>query len=765
MREGTGTARFINSIQAVAARGYFPAMVFAALTLAAVIAITPFFFRYRTSEPGFDNRTGMIVSHDMARHFAQAELFHKTLKSGVAYPRWFGEANYGYGIPFTNFYPPGFYFLLSAFYEFIGDWANAMMAVSFLLFIASGIAFYALARLFTGRLASAAASLLYLLFPYHMLNLYWRGAMGELMAFVFIPLTIYFAYKIVTESRARHYAGLGLCYGLYMISHIPTSYLYSYALVFYAVAWAIMSRDIRIAIRIGMGMALGLMVSAIYWLPAVLESKYAQEVVSSIAPYRTSYLTLIESSDQFDRTINALFVLLALTLILVIVFLNKVSRQTNTNGEGAESNERRAKGSLATQMKLWMMIGAGAAFMSTSFSTPISNLIPRIEIATPAWRWLTVSSPFTSLLVGLALERMTEQLRMTQRKLWSWRATIIALTVGNILFTAGAVIVQTFDHGPQWVEKDFTSLSLNPKDATPLAEMPDTPRVVIEPKGEVLQIEKWDPQYRRIRLVLDQPGAVRLRTYYFPGWRARIDGRDAQMSKDKDGAIQIALPAGLHTLEAYFGTTPPRTFGTIFTAIGFFMVLGLAGADYLTDWRKKKAITAIGKKSELAEAATGELVLLDESDHPQQGDVEAQSRGVTNFLTEHWRKIAVVAVVAVIAIMVIKLLSGPPASEKQSGGATGAVAGGADSRLFIRGRDTVPAAVDEKAFEELINALSSRNDANVQALMASGKAIMVPNNTRVRKVQSASTLVQVRILEGEYEGRTVWVLAQLVTGQ
>lgn len=65
-------------------------------------------------------------------------------------------------------------------------------------------------------------------------------------------------------------------------------------------------------------------------------------------------------------------------------------------------------------------------------------------------------------------------------------------------------------------------------------------------------------------------------------------------------------------------------------------------------------------------------------------------------------------------------------------------------------------AGDEKAFNDLIDALSSGGDA-VDGLIQSGKVFTVPNNTRVRILEIAMSKNKVRIIEGEKIMQEGWV--------
>src|SRR4029453_15589499 len=148
---------------------------------------------------------------------------------------------------------------------------------------------------------------------------YWRGAVPEFVGFAFLPIILLFAYKLGSKSQFRYYAGMGLFYGLYLLTHMPVGYLFTYALALYAVLWAIRERDFRIALRIAGGMGVGLLVSAIYWLPAALEGKYIYEGASEIFPYPSSYITMLPTLGSFDRHVQEVFNYNALILIVAIV--------------------------------------------------------------------------------------------------------------------------------------------------------------------------------------------------------------------------------------------------------------------------------------------------------------------------------------------------------------------------------------------------------------------------------------------------------------
>ena len=258
-----------------------------ALTIGTV-AVIPFYFSRVERLPGNDSALRLIDTHDLWMHLYVVEQFDKVLRSGVVYPRWMPDINMGYGLLNMIYYPPGFFYLTSAVHTVVDDWIHAIFVISALALAGSGLALYTLAREFYSKRASIIGALVYMLIPFHMLDLYWRGALPQFVGYVFLPLIIYFAYKLGREPQIRYYAGLGLTFGLYLLTHLPVAFLLTYALGFYGLVWAIKERDHRIGLRIAGGVFLGLLLGAIYWLPAAAEAKLAYENATTATPTITA---------------------------------------------------------------------------------------------------------------------------------------------------------------------------------------------------------------------------------------------------------------------------------------------------------------------------------------------------------------------------------------------------------------------------------------------------------------------------------------------
>ena len=202
----------MTSLQSIKKRPYLLTALIVAAAIGIGFALSAPFFLTRSGR-GFDGRMirQIPATHDLIQHIAVMDDFDKVLRHGTLYPRWLPDVNGGYGLPWMNDYPPGFYYLTSLLHTIDSDWINILFIASVLGFAASGLAFYLVARLFYSRLASALAGVLYMALPIHVTEVYWRGAMPQFMGYIFLPLVLYFGYTAGAFGKAGHYAGLALC--------------------------------------------------------------------------------------------------------------------------------------------------------------------------------------------------------------------------------------------------------------------------------------------------------------------------------------------------------------------------------------------------------------------------------------------------------------------------------------------------------------------------------------------------------------------------
>ncbi len=718
------------------AKLFIPSLIIAMLVIGALV-VAPYFFSHSAFIDG-KKEYQLILTHDLTNHFFFMDQFQQGVRSGALYPRWFAEANNGYGIAVMNYYPPGFYYVTTAANAIFNDWHTTLFVLMALMTAAAGWAMYFLARTFFSRPASLAAALVYMLLPYHLLDLYWRGAMPEIFGFIFLPLIFYFAYQAGSAGGLRHIAGLGVLYGLYLLTHFPVGIMFSYALAFYVAVWALRAKDWRIIPRVAAGMGIGLAISAIYWLPAALEMNLVYEYTQEIFPYHLSYIQGTPNADPFNQHIVAALKLNALLLIVAWLIYRRSPQVPAVDFvNDATINARRL------QISLWILVGGASLFMTTAFSYDIGRWLPKIELTVPPFRWLAIGTLFGALLVGAGVERLRRSEGFSPRQLWALRLALGLVVALNLWVSFSGALGGALNNGVFSPPRSYVESSMTPRDATHPEQLPDTARVVFEPPGGTSNIITWLPQYREIRVQAEQPSRVRLKTYNFPGWTARVDGVRVPLASDADGIQVVDVPAGAHTIDVRFQNTAPRLIGILITLCGFLAAFGLTLAGRAQAHGQSPAA---GRESPIAPSA-----------------------GVAaNAQSGRRMRYAVIAVTALVTLIfigaLVTRLNRPqtPAAGSAPEPRRTPISVGTEAALFIDGQESIFVAIDEQALPELLGAVAAKDTDRVERLLREGRVVQVANNTKVQVMEVAAGRTKVRLNEGERVMQTGWVVDRWV---
>lgn len=608
-------------------RGKSGVILFALLLAAATV--TPFFFMgkdeggrrwYEGATPARADSGTIPVqlqlpeTHDLGVHFDQMRSFYAGQASGKLYPRWQEDTNRGFGAPTMTYYSPGIYFVTSAFYALTRDWWGALWGAHILLLLASALAFYLYARRTLSRQAALVAMTLYTIAPYHLVDQYQRGAIAELLIFVWMPLILFFIDRLLDAAPRRNeevipdgepqtrlastrplinVAGLAASYGAALWSHVPTAFQLTVVLALVVPLLAYWRRDWRGLLRIGAGFVLGLGLAGVYLYPAVVEQGLIHsELLNGEIPYQLTYLftqspTSFPAFDEFSRLLNLIWSLNVLTIVVAVALLFVFKPLL------------RDKRALQESIYGWLVAGMLASFMMLSVSDFLRHLIPKLEIGVFSWRLLSVSSFAAALLVGACAEaaRNTFANKVTRRLA---AGVVVAVFLASVGVSIARVILpmrsfQTFESRKEHLNRIMIPSNVRrlPREL-PLVE----PARLAREQGQVV-IDRWEPEHRRITVTLTGEDLLLIRTFHFPGWAATIDGKEAAILSDTEiGAMQLELPAGTHVVELEFGATPARWLGGMISLFSLAFLLALLFAARVRAAKKSRATVATTSGSE-----------------------------------------------------------------------------------------------------------------------------------------------------------------------
>jgi len=529
------------------------------------IAVVPFFFMGRAEVDKGSFELRMPTTHDMFLHYDQMRSFYNGLAAGEVYPRWEEETNRGFGAPTTSYYPPGIYYLTSAFYVLTGDWLRTLLDAHLVMMIAAAAALYIYAKRVMSRGAALVAMAAYIFLPYHIADQYQRGAMAELLVFVWMPLMLLFGERLMKAPSLAgngkallNVAGLAASYGAFLWSHPPTAYQFTLAFFLYVLLLVVIRREWKGFIGVGVAMVLGIGLASVYLLPAAAEQDLIhREYIAETWPYHNTYVFVHDLYNRevhrgFFNLIDWIWITGTAVIVAAVIILLWLKRQA-INAQ-----------SLKLRVALWVTIGGAASFMMTKASMPIGRLIPKIDIGVFTWRMLAITTLVVALIAGALVQAAIDAASRRanfDKLLFASMATLIVLVLGAG-FSVVAVarpMIESDVFEPETEHLNWATLPINaPSDPTELPDDVPQADLATEDNGEVV-VDEWKPQHRVIHATAIDDDDLSVRTFDFPGWRATVDGQQAPIKRsDELGDMEIALTSGSHRVTLDFIDTPVR---------------------------------------------------------------------------------------------------------------------------------------------------------------------------------------------------------------
>lgn len=526
---------------------------------------------------------GFFPMHDdtqVARVFEMG----KALKDGMFPVRWVLDLGYGYGYPIFNFYAPLPYYF-GGLVTLLGFDALLATKVMFLAgILLSGILMYLLAKEFWGKAGGIISGLFYMYAPYHALDIYVRGAVGEFWAYAFIPLAFLGLYKVFQKRTWRWVVIGSVGYAGVILSHNLTALMITPFLLF-AILLRLYSLHINkkpYAIRHTLyAIFLGLLLSAFYWLPALLEMKYTN-VTSQVgggADFRNHFVCLEQlwnsqwgfggsipgCIDGLSFKVGKTHLILSLIALISGIYLWKKDR-------------------LRSVIVIFSFIlFLSSVFMTLEAAKFIWEVVPFIEFMQYPWRFLIFVSFFSSFLAGVTVwifSRLKGGYSKAIRYLSFSILVLLLLYFNTKLFQPQTYYLRTSDFytGKQHLEWTTSKISdeympkvfSKPKNQD---QIPKTPIEIAEGKASVVEAKaKTGLVWAEVRS--QSVSTVRINIAFFPAWKVFLNDQETSFQVKNNG-LYLGAPPGTHIIEARFIQTPIQKFSNLLSLIGVLLVFAV----------------------------------------------------------------------------------------------------------------------------------------------------------------------------------------------
>lgn len=493
------------------------------------------------------------------------------------------DLSYGFGYPLFNFIFPLPYYLGEIFH-LLGFSLIASLKVVFLISILfSAVGMYYLLREFVNERLSFLGALVYVYTPYRATEIYVRGAVGEALAFVFLPLTTFCLIKLVKNLNFKWSALLGLSLGGLILTHNIIAYLFTPFLLILAIAFIItFEKKAKLLGLITFGFLLGLGISLFFWLPALIDSSLMQystvfnywdhfpTLKQLITPYFGYGSSVPGPGDGMSFFLGiANIILVFLGTILYIRQFSKYDKITKTF----------LSWGIGIFLVSIFLMNFRSAFIWKSFP-----LLPYFQFP---WRFLTLTT-FISALLVIPLSK----LKIKNPVLY---LLILLLILINFSY------FRPQDFFPKRNDSYFLSKYLPINGASveyknlkeEYLRLPKTTQERPEKLFDRFFSEGVKIEYQEINaldgeaiIAVGKETIINYNKYYFPGWQGEINGKPLKLFAGMPyGQISFIVPQGESRVKIFFRETVRNK---IFDYVSLFS-LGLA-VVLISHVRKNKKI-------------------------------------------------------------------------------------------------------------------------------------------------------------------------------
>jgi len=493
--------------------------------------------------------------------------------------RWVPDMGGGYGYPIFNYYAPLPYYFGEFFYFVTTNLLVAAKLMFASSFVGAYVFMYLLGKSLWGKAGGAVSAIFYSLVPYHAVNLYVRGAMGEMWAMTFIPLIFYFLFRLSQKTNINSSIKLAIALALLITSHNLSFVMFTPTIFVFALIFYIKDHSVKFLKLFSLSILFSLVFSAFYWLPAVAEGKYVHLETMTVGyfSYTEHFKGLrklfidrnwawgpsireVPGGEKDQMPYQVGWIHLAgylLSLVTLWMFANKPKR------------------------KVYRLIGIGSSiiivasvFMIHPRSVYVWNFFGTIlkYIQFP-WRFLIVVSFFISLLSGgifLAVKKHT----------WLVFVPVVLLVfVFNFSYFRPEKFLnvrqEDYLSGQTWDAQIKRSIfDYLPIFATmPPAELSTYDYEVISGEATVKNFQKGT-NWIDLEIEAENFSTVQLSQYYFPGWKIYVNGKAVEIKYDNYlGLMTFPVDNGTSKVHAKLCNSPVRALGNALSLMGF-MVLG-----------------------------------------------------------------------------------------------------------------------------------------------------------------------------------------------
>ena len=186
----------------------------------------------------------IYIGEDVLYHMLRIEELSKNILNGHIFPYIHTGALGGYGYASAFFYPEFTLIIPSLFYIAGISMINSINISIVIYNVIAGIVSYLCLTIFLKDVLkkdkninwlSLLGAIAYIVYPYRLYNIFYRGALNEFIAMSFSPLSLLAMYKIFLKKEFKYWKMLSISFSLMLLTHLGTTLMFGIVgIIFFA---------------------------------------------------------------------------------------------------------------------------------------------------------------------------------------------------------------------------------------------------------------------------------------------------------------------------------------------------------------------------------------------------------------------------------------------------------------------------------------------------------------------------------------------------
>jgi 6-pyruvoyl-tetrahydropterin synthase-like protein len=527
-------------------------------------------------------RAGLFVSDEELHWLRRLSEFNFTILQGQWWPRWFPNLEWGHGYPYPNFYAPGGLWV---------SWIFSLLSASYLIGVKAAFLFAGLLAPFgmyrwlrprVSRLAAVAGALLYLLAPYHLLNIFVRGNLAEYLAMGLFPWVLWGFERLTAKQRAKDIALASVLLTLFQLTHTLSALFGTGFLVGWMILRAAAEHSPkRVLISSFVALGVGTLLGAIYCLPALWDARYVQ--VASLAEQIVAADHVVYPWQLLDPRWGWGY--------SVPGPADQISLQMGLPQFAAVALALgalwRCRGKRKSLL-VWMILFIALILLLMPISAPLWRF-PLMRMIQFPWRLLAWVAVAAAALGAMGLEAWEFRGKIA----WS---IVIIICLTPVVFSRAEFFRDVNDiHFIPEVTREHFRGNTGENDYLPrwVIDKPSLPslwRLFAQDSTATIESQGDDYFDREWSVEGQSGGLVRYDVYRYPNWRISIDGiLIDDLTSAIDGTMVFGCPPGSHVIRIWWAPTPVHR---VAAGISLLTALGLLLATVGSTLRTRRGATA-----------------------------------------------------------------------------------------------------------------------------------------------------------------------------